>query len=74
MRANPLGDQFANGIIDHGAGDAGVQPETIGQIGRDIKFAAADVDVAMGCFAEGNDAGIKPMDERAEGQESRLLL
>jgi hypothetical protein len=66
---HPFGNQVADRIIHHRRGDAGVQAETIGQIGRDIELAAADVDVAMRRFAERDDAGIEPMDEGAERHE-----
>ena len=32
-RPHALGDQVADGIIHHGRGDAGVEPEAIGEIG-----------------------------------------
>ena len=32
-RADALGDQVADGVIDHGGGDAGFQAEAIGQVG-----------------------------------------
>ena len=43
--------------------------ETIGEIGGAVEFTAADVDSAFRGFAEGDDAGIKTMDQGAEGQE-----
>ena len=33
--AHALGDQVADGIVDHGAGDAGLQAEAVGEIGGD---------------------------------------
>jgi hypothetical protein len=68
-RPDAFGNQVADGIIHHRGGDAGVQAETVGQIGRDVELAAADVDVAVGCLAERDDARIQAVDERAEGQE-----
>ena len=72
--AHAFGDQVADGIIDHRAGDAGVEPEAIGEIGRDVELAAADVDVAMRRFAERDDAGVEAMDEGAEGTEIECAL
>ena len=68
-RADAFGDQIADRIIHHRGGDAGLQPEAIGQIGRDIEFAAADVNVALSRFAERNDSRIEPMHQRAERNE-----
>jgi len=67
--ADALGNQIADGIIHHRRGDAGVQAETVGEIGGAIEFAAADVDVAVRRLAKRDDARIKPVDQRAEGQE-----
>ena len=64
-----LGNQVANRVIHHRAGDAGVQAEAVGEIGRHVEFAAADMDVAMGRLAEGDDAGIEAMDQGAKGEE-----
>ena len=44
-------------------------PKTIRQVRGDVEFAAADVDLAFGGFAEGNDAGVQPMDQRAQRNE-----
>jgi hypothetical protein len=68
-RADALVDELADRIIDHRADDAGLEPETIGEIRRAVEFAAADMDVAVRGFAERDDAGIKTVDERAEGKE-----
>ena len=46
-RAHTFGNQVTDGIIHHGRRDTRFQAETIREIRRDIKFAAADVDVAM---------------------------
>ena len=64
-----LGDQVADRVVNHRRSDAGLQPEAIREIGRDVEFTAADVDVAVGGFPEGNDSGIETMDQCAEGQE-----
>jgi hypothetical protein len=65
--AHAFGNEVADGIINHGAGDTGFQAETIGEIRRHVKLAAADVDVAMRRFAERDDARVQSMDERTEG-------
>ncbi len=64
-----LGDQVADGVIHHGGGDAGLQAEAVGEVGGDVEFAAADVDLAFRGLAEGDDAGVETMDQGAEGQE-----
>ena len=46
-----------------------MQAETIGEISRHIELAAADMDLAFGGLAEGNDAWIEAVDERAEREE-----
>ena len=68
-RPHALGDQVADGVIHHGGGDAGLQAEAVGQVGGDVEFAAADVDLALGGLAEGDDARVEPMDQGAEGHE-----
>jgi hypothetical protein len=67
--AHALGDQVADGVVHHRGGDAGLQAEAVGQVGRDVELAAADVDGALGGLAEGDDAGVQAMDEGAEGEE-----
>jgi len=67
--AHALRHQLADWIVDHGAGDAGVQVEGVGQIGRDVEFATADVDLAFRGLAEGNDAGVDAVHERAQGDD-----
>ena len=64
-----LGDQVADRVIHHGRGDAGLQAEAIRQIGGAVELAAADVDLALGRLAEGNDARIEAMDQRAQGEK-----
>ena len=64
-----FGDQVADGIIHHRRGDAGLQAEAVRQVGRHVKLAAADMDLALGGLAEGDDARIKAMDQRAEGHK-----
>ena len=66
---HPLGDQVADGIIHHRRGDAGLQAEAVGQVGGDVKLAAADVDLALGRLAERDDARVQAVDEGAEGHK-----
>ena len=67
--ADALGNQIADGIIHHRAGDAGVEAEAVRQICGDVEFAAADVDVAMRRLAERDDARVEPVDQRAEREK-----
>ena len=62
--ADAFGDQVADRIIHHGGGDAGAEAETVGQVGGDVEFAAADVNVAVGGLAEGDDARVQTVDQR----------
>ena len=48
--------------------------ETVRQIGRDVELAAADMDLAGTRLAEGNDAGVQTMHERAEGHQVERAL
>src|SRR5206468_11313811 len=73
-RPNAFGDQVADGIIDHGGGNTRSQPEAIRQIGGDIKFRAADMDLAFRRFAERDDTGVQPVDQSAERQEIQRSL
>src|SRR5262249_6228418 len=61
-----LGYQVADGIIDHRSRDGSLHLEAIRKVGCDVEFASANVDIAMGCFAKWDDAGIEAMDQRAE--------
>ncbi len=45
--ADALGDEIADGIIGHGGGDAGLEPEAIREISGDVELTAADVDEAF---------------------------
>ena len=71
---HPLGDQVADGIIHHGRGDAGLQAEAVGQVGGDVELAAADVDLALGGLAEGDDARVEAMHQRAEGHQIQRAI
>jgi hypothetical protein len=59
----------ADGVIHHGAGDAGVQAEAIGQVGGAVELAAADVDLAFGRLAERDDARVQTIHQRAQREE-----
>ena len=73
-RPHPLGDQFADRVVDHRRGDAGLQAEAVRQVGRDVELAAADVDLARGRLAERDDSRIQPMDQRRPGRGSPTRL
>ena len=73
-RADTFIDQIADRVIDHRGGDAGRQSKAIGQVGGDVELAAADVDQALGGFAEWNDSGVEAMNDGAERKKSRLPL
>ena len=51
-----------------------LQAEAVGQVGGDVELAAADVDVAVRRLAERDDAGIEPMDQRAEGHKIQRAI
>ena len=70
--ADALGDEVADGVVRHGRSDAGLQAEAVGEVGRDVEFAAADVDVTVSRLAERDDARVKTMNKSAEGQEVQL--
>jgi hypothetical protein len=70
--AHALGDQVADGIVHHRGGDAGLEAEAVGQVGRDVELAAADVDGALGGLAERDDAGVEAVDEGAETRRQFL--
>ena len=67
--ANAFVDQFADGVVDHGGGDAGFELEAVGEVCGAVEFAAADVDSALIGFAEGDDPWVEPVDEGTEGEE-----
>jgi hypothetical protein len=63
-----LGNQLADRIIDHRGGDTGGQAEAVRQVRGAVEFAAADMDLALGGLAEGDDARVETMDQRAQGE------
>ena len=73
-RADALGDEIADGVVDHRRGDAGVEAEAVGEVGGAVELAAGDVDLAARRFAEGDDAGVEAVDERAERDEVQRAL
>ncbi len=46
--------------------------KAVGQIGGAVELAAAHVDVAAAGLAKGDDAGIQPMDQRAQRQKIQI--
>ena len=64
-----LGDQVADWVIGHRGDDAGFEIEAIGEIGRHIELAAGNMDIAMSCLAEGDNARVKSMHQSPERQK-----
>ena len=64
--AHPLRDQIADRIIRHRRSDCRPHAKTIRKVGRHIELAAADVNLAFGCLAEGYDPRIEPVHQRAQ--------
>jgi hypothetical protein len=64
-----FGDEVADGVVHHGRDDCGVHAEAVRQVGGHVELAAADVDAALGRFAEGDDARIEPVHQRAQGDQ-----
>ena len=73
-RSHALSNQIADGIIDHRRGDTRFQAKAIGQVRRDVEFAAADVNLALVRLAERNNAGIKTVNQRAERDQVELAF
>src|SRR5258707_7807266 len=46
-RPDPLGNQFADRIIDHCRDNARLKAKTISQVGRNVELASAHVDLAL---------------------------
>ena len=65
-RPHSLCDQFADWVIHHRRRYSGLQAKAVRQIGSDVVFAAADMNLTFGRFAKGNDAWIEAMDHRAQ--------
>src|SRR6266404_9809428 len=67
--AHSFSNEVTDGIIYHGGSDSGLQSEAICQIGSNIEFPAADMDLTLMGFSEGHDARVEAVDEGAERQE-----
>ncbi len=68
-RADALGDELADGVADHRRDDAGVEAEAVGEVGGAVELAARNVYLASRSLAEGDDAGVNAVDERAQAYE-----
>src|SRR6185295_5646707 len=69
-----FGDQFSNRIVHHRRDNAGSQPKALSQVGGDVEFTSADVDLALGRLMKGNYARIKPMNECPEAYQVQRAL
>src|SRR5439155_26911713 len=65
-RPHSLFDHFADWVIHHRRRYSGLQAKAVRQIGSDVVFAAADMNLTFDRFAKGNDAWIEAMDHRAQ--------
>src|SRR5439155_3345783 len=65
-RPDPIFHQFTDGIMDHRADDAGLEAEAVRQVGGDVELSAADMDTALGRFAERDDSWVQAVDKRAQ--------
>ena len=68
-RAHALRDEVTDGIVDHRADDAGLEPERIREVRRAVELAAAHVNRALGRLPKRNQARVEAMDEGAERYE-----
>src|SRR5881394_1618987 len=50
------GDQFADRIFHHRGDNPGLEPKAVREIGRDVIFTTADVNLTLLSFAKGNQA------------------
>ena len=64
--ANTLVDHIADGVIDHGGDDTGIQAEAVREVRGHVELAAADVNVAVIGLAERNRTGIQAVYESTE--------
>ena len=62
-RADAFGNQVTDGIIHHRRGHPRRESETVGQIRRNVKLAATDVDLALRRLAERNDSRVESMNQ-----------
>ena len=68
-RFHALGDQIADGIVDHRGRDACLHAEAVGQVGGAVELAAADVDRAVRRFPKRDDPRVEAVDKRADGDK-----
>ena len=73
-RTNAFGDQVADRVVHHRGRDPGVEPEAVGQVGGDVEFTAARVNVAVARLAERDDPRVQAVDQGAEGQEVQRAI
>ena len=50
-------------------GNAGLQAEAVRQVGGDVELAAADMDLALGRLAKGDDSRVQAVDQGTERYE-----
>jgi hypothetical protein len=67
-------NQFADTIVNHGAGDTGIQAKAVGQSGSDIVLTTGYMDIDAACFAKRDDARIEPVYQGAERQEVQVAV
>ena len=46
-----------------------LQAEAVGEVGGDVELAAADMNLALGGLAEGDDAWVQTMNQGAQGHQ-----
>ena len=67
-------DHFANRVVNHGRDNTGVETKTVGEVGRAVVFAAADVDFALTGLAERQDASIQAVNEGTQRNKVERAL
>jgi len=65
-RPHPFSNQITNRIIDHRASEAGLEPEAIREVCGHIEFTTAYMNVTARRFAEGDHAGVQPVNQCAK--------
>ena len=68
-RAHLPRDELADRVVDHRGRDGGSEAEAVREVRRAVELAAAHVDGARRGFSERDDAGVEPVDQRAQGEE-----
>ncbi len=61
--------QLADAVVHHRRGNAGTELEAIRQVGRDIVFAAGDVNLNGTGLAKRDYTRVEPVHERAQGEK-----